>query len=293
MKLPGAKRFLLGLLAWPDRQSRSFSPLSPTEGRVRGIRDKSVGASAYGFGKPALVCLAFFACSSGMAQTVPAEALFQQGTNAYLKGDFEQASLCFRGEVAAAPTPAAWYNLGNAEWQSAHPGQAILAWERAHWLAPFDKDTRENLRFARNARQLDAPELAWYETGSTWLPADAWPWIACVSFWTALSFLMLPGILHWRKAEWHQGIAAAGFAVFLLTIPALIGVQTRSKLGVLTSDATPLRLTPTTEAQVLYKLPPGETVRLEREHGKYLYVRTGSGAGWVERTEVGLIAGNQ
>ena len=47
------------------------------------------------------------------------------------------------------------------------------------------------------------------------------------------------------------------------------------------------------EAQVLGKLPPGETVRLERQRGKYLYVRTGSGAGWIERAECGLIAGNQ
>lgn len=227
------------------------------------------------------------------AETVPAEALFRQGTNAYLKGDFEQATLCFRGAATTAPSSGAWHNLGNAEWQSGHPGPAILAWERGHWLDPFNAGTRENLRFARKNRQLDAPEMTWYEIGSTWLPANAWPWIASASFWLALSLLLLPGIFRWRKAGWHQGLAAAGFAVFLLTLPALLGVQTRSKLAVLLPESTPLRLTPTSEAQVLGKLPPGETVRLERERGKYLYVRTGSGAGWIERAECGLIAGLQ
>jgi hypothetical protein len=241
------------------------------------------------------VCLLLAVCF-GLdcnAETVPPQALFQQGTNAYLKGDFEQATLCFRGTVATAPSAGAWHNLGNAEWQSGHPGPAILAWERSHWLEPFDAGTRENLRFARKARQLDARELAWYEIGSTWLPADAWPWIASISFWLALSLLMLPGIFRWHKAGWQQGVAAAGFAVFLLTLPALIGVQARSKLGVLLPDATPLRLTPTSEAQVLLKLPPGETVRMARSRGKYVYIHSGSGDGWIERSELGLISDNQ
>src|SRR5260370_26530131 len=47
---------------------------------------------------------------------------------------------------------------------------------------------------------------------STWLPVNAWVWIACVSFWLAVALIMLPGILRWRKADWHQGLAAAGFA---------------------------------------------------------------------------------
>lgn len=241
----------------------------------------------------AFFLLAMAAGLSCRADIVPAGALFQQGTRAYLNGDFEQAALCFRGATATAPSPGAWHNLGNAEWQAGHPGPAILAWERGHWLAPFDANTRENLRFARKARQLDPPELRWYETSSTWLPANAWPWIACVSFWLALSFLFLPGILRWRRAEWHQGVAAAGFAIFLLTLPELAGVHTRAKLGVLLPESTPLRLTPTSEAQVLTKLPSGETVRLERERGKYVYVRLDAGAGWIERSEVGLIAANQ
>jgi hypothetical protein len=101
---------------------------------------------------------------------------------------------------------------------------------------------------------------------------------------------MLPGIFRWRKADWHQGIAAAGFAIFLLTIPALLGVHTRSRLGILVPKETPLRLTPTREAQVLAKVPAGEMARLERVRGDYLYVRAGNAAGWVERSQFGLIA---
>jgi hypothetical protein len=69
-------------------------------------------------------------------------------------------------------------------------------------------------------------------------------------------------------------------------------VQTRSKLGVVLARETPLRLTPTKEAQVLTKLPAGDIGRMERERGNYLYIRTGTdAAGWVERGQFGLICG--
>ena len=243
---------------------------------------------------PGLFWIAFVTFATSLScrgDSVPVAALFRQGTNAYAKGDFEQAALCFRSVANATSSAGAWHNLGNSEWQSGHPGPAILAWERGRWLDPFDSGTRENLRFARKARQLDSPELTWYETAATWLPADAWPWIASLSFWTALSLLMLPGIFGCRKAGWHQGIAASCFAIFLLTLPAIFGVQTLSRIGVLLPEATPLRLTPTSEAQVLGKLPPGETVRLQRSHGDFVYIRTDSGAGWIRRSELSMIAG--
>jgi hypothetical protein len=180
--------------------------------------------------------------------------------------------------------------LGNAQWQSGRVGEAILAWERARWLEPFDANPRTNLRYARKAAQLDAPELAWYEICSTWLPVDAWAWLAAGSFWLALFMLLLPGIFRWRKADWHQGLAAIGFAVFLLTLPALMGVHARSQMGVIVTSQTPLRLTPTRDAQTLTKLAAGEVTRLERVRGSYAYVRTGNdAAGWVERSQFGLI----
>jgi ribosomal protein L2 len=55
---------------------------------------------------------------------------------------------------------------------------------------------------------------------------------------------------------------------------------------------TPLRLTPTREAQTFTKLSAGELARVERERGNYVYVRLASdAAGWVEKTRVGRIGG--
>jgi len=101
---------------------------------------------------------------------------------------------------------------------------------------------------------------------------------------------MLPGIFGWRRTSWKQGIAAASFAVFLLTVPALIGVHTRTHLGIVLPNDTPLRLTPTAEAQALVRLPTGTTARLEKRRGKYVFIRSGSTVGWLEQEQFALIA---
>lgn len=241
-----------------------------------------------------LQALLLFACglaAGHLSAATPSGALFEQASQAYIAGGYEQSALLFGEAAAATPAAGTLHNLGNAEWQCGRSGPAIFAWERSQWLSPFNLNTRANLRLARKAAQLEAPDLAWYEICSTWLPINAWAWLACLSFWLALAMVILPGIFRWRKADWHQGLAAGGFAIFLLTIPALAGISTRSNLGIVLAKDTPLRLTPTAEAQVLAKLAPGETARLERERGRYVFIRTSAAAGWIERAQLGLISG--
>ena len=233
-----------------------------------------------------LIMVAAFPCHAD--GTAAADA-FRRGSDEYAAGHFQSAAYLFRA-ASSPPAAGTLYNLGNAEWRSERPGPAILAWEQAQWLNPFDHNISGNLRYARKVRQLDSPELAWYEICSTWLPVNWWPWVACGGFWLALAMMMLPGILGWRKAGWQQGLAAASFAVFLLTIPTLAGVHTRSKLGIILPKDTALRLTPTSDAQELTRLPEGEAVRLERTRGNYLFVRTANASGWIEREQFGLIS---
>ena len=231
--------------------------------------------------------------AGGLSRLRADENAFQRGCVAYTNGDFATAAEVFSTLAQQSPAPGALYNLGNAEWKCGRNGEALLAWERALWLAPFDAGTRNNLRFARQLTQLSAPELNWYEVASTWLPVDAWPWLAAATGWLAAAVLLVPGIFGWRRRDWHQAVAAGAIAIFLLTLPALLGVQSRTRLGVIRAKDTPLRLTPTRDAQTLVKLNAGEMARRIRTRGDYVFVRVGSDAtGWVRRDQFGLIGGN-
>jgi len=229
-------------------------------------------------------------CISCLASAVVG-SYFQSGVDAYNKAEYASAIESFRKAVSLQPAPGTLQNLGNAEWQSGGTGRAILAWEQSLWLDPFNDAARNNLRFARKAAQIEAPDYAWYEVVSAWLPVNWWAGMAGLSLWLAVGTVVLPGILRWRKATWHQAIAAFGLMVFLLTLPAHWGVHTRMRIGFVLDKNTPLRLTPTEEAQYLTHLASGEPVRCEAMRGKYLLIRTGSQAlrGWVEAKQVGTL----
>jgi hypothetical protein len=187
------------------------------------------------------------------------------------------------------PASGTLQDLGLAEWRRGHAGAAILSWEQSIWLQPFDTAARGNLRYARKVAQLEAPELAWYEVISTWLPGNWWAWIAGVSFWLAVAMVLLPGIFRRPKAAWHQALAALGLTVFLLSIPAHIGVHTRSRIGFVQQKDTPLRLTPTKEAQFVTRLAAGEPARLQRQQGNFLLIRTSRSSGWIDHEQFALV----
>ncbi len=217
------------------------------------------------------------------------DGAFIAGKNAYREGDFLRAAQVFRHSATLRPAVGTLQNLGNAEWQRGRAGYAVLAWEQALWVNPFDRNARNNLRFARETAQLEAPELTWYEVGSAWLPAHGWAWIAASSLWLVVGTLTFPAVLRWRKSPWQQAVAALGLVVFLLSIPAHAGVLTRSRAGFVLEKDTPLRLTPTAEGEAVARLAAGEPGRQVRGRGNYLFIRTSRGAGWIERDQFGLV----
>ena len=124
-----------------------------------------------------------------------------------------------------------------------------------------------------------------------WLPTPWWGWLAAGCFWGSAGLLILPGALRWGRSDWHQGLASAGFAAFLLVLPALAGVRARSQWGVVMGSPTPLRLAPAEHGQFIGKLNPGEAVRREGRREGYDYIHAGNEiAGWVKTGEVGWIA---
>jgi len=235
------------------------------------------------------ILLVFWCSSSGYSAS--SDTVFQAGLESYRAGDYGPAADAFRQSAELQPASGTLQNLGNSEWQRGAVGPAILAWEQSLWLNPFNENARNNLRFARKSAQIEAPDLAWYEVVSTWLPVNWWAGIASLSLWVAVAMITLPGILRWRKTTWHQAVAALGLMVFLLTLPAHWGVHTRMRTGIVVQKGTSLRLTPTEEAQVVTRLAAGEPVRRESVRGKYVLIRAGSQAlyGWIEQSQLGWL----
>ncbi len=214
---------------------------------------------------------------------------FAQGLVAARAGDFSAAVDDFEKSIGQKPSSGALVNLGISEWRSGHAGAAILAWEQAQWIDPFDESARNNLNFARLAAQVDEPQLKWFEKVSTWLPPNRWVGLAGAGLWIANGALVLPGFLRRRKTGWQQWLAALGLGVFLLGVTANIGVVSRMNLGFTLKKETPLLLTPTRTSEVITTLTAGEPARRLKNRGDYFFVQTAFGAGWIEQKNLGLI----
>jgi len=215
---------------------------------------------------------------------------FAQGVELGRAGQFPEAAAAFEKSAQAQPAAGTLVNLGIAEWQCGHAGAAIRAWEQARWIDPFEPRANANLEFARAVTQVDAPELKWFETASTWLPGNVWVWLAGISLWLAVGLMTLPGFFRQRKAGWHQTLAALGFGVFLCGLTANLGIVSRTQIGFVLKRDAALRLTPTETSEVVSTLNAGEPARRLRTRGNYFFIRTTGGSGWIERSAFGLMS---
>jgi len=68
-------------------------------------------------------------------------------------------------------------------------------------------------------------------------------------------------------------------------------VVSRTDLGFVVKKTAPLLLTPTHEGEVISSLNEGEPARRLRTRGNYYYIRTVNAAGWIDRTQFGLVCG--
>jgi len=230
--------------------------------------------------------LAFAAATAG-----PTNA-FTAGNTAYAAGRFTEAAEWFHTELQQTPSAEALRNLGNAQWQDGKVGPAILAWERAQWINPRDAEAGASLRFARSLRELTTPTLRWWELFSTYLPSEAWGWLAVLSFWSTLCFAVIfPVTMGWRRTGGQQSFAAIGLGIFLLAVTGLAGVQTRLNRAIITSATVNLLQAPALHAPVAGKLAAGDAVRVASARGHFYYLHTGTGeTGWVVENQLKLIA---
>jgi len=246
-------------------------------------------AKRFGLRQPsaALIVASIFLFANTKAAT---NDFFTRGIEFSRTGQFPEAAAAFENSVRQKPSSGALLNLGLAEWQRGHAGAAILAWEQARWIHPFDERAAQNLKFARTVAQVDEPQLKWFESVSAWLPPEAWVWLAGASLWLVAGALVLPQVFRRRKAGWHQMLAALGFCIFLSSLTANFGVVSRTNLGFALKKNAELKLTPTRAGEMISTLNAGEPARKLRTRGDYFFIRTDNESGWIERSAFGLVS---
>ena len=130
--------------------------------------------------------------------TAPLKAVpqtFAEAIAAYDSGDFALAAKFFRSRIIKdSPDPAMLYNLGTCLCNEGDLAGALVCFERAHLLTPYDTATTENLNFVR--RKLFIPEVDKVESPAEMLVAasqslrpDEWLFVAVLA-WAAAGIIL-------------------------------------------------------------------------------------------------------
>ncbi len=247
--------------------------------------------------------LLIFLVLSGVLQASGSspQQLLKEANDAYARSEYKYAITLYE-QVLEKDLVAAqlYYNLGNAYFKNNQMGPAILNYERALMLTPFDENVRHNLQVAQS-RIIDKPSqrpLLFYEK---WLKAaymmqsvNGWAITAIVV--TSL-FLLATALYLFSKTV---GIKKLSFysALLLLLLSVLSMVFARKQYNRLTSNSEAIvmqtrvtaKSSPSVQSPDLFLMHEGTKVTVRNDLTDWYEISLPDGSvGWVKNETIEII----
>ena len=212
---------------------------------------------------------------------------------AYAKGDFVGAVTAWTEEMRAeGATAGRLAALGNAEWRLGRKGRAMVCWERALRLDPWDPVALAGIRHAQTAGGVERPAAVWHEVYASVLTAEAWWLLGLIAFWTAVLCVAVP---RWRghsASEANHRTRLGALTLLALCLPGIWGSRSLDERAVVRRTEISLRLTPTQLGEPLVGVDEGDVVRIDRPFNGHLRVVTADGkTGWLRANELERVRG--
>lgn len=201
---------------------------------------------------------------------------------AVLENGFESASL--------------YYNLGNAYFKINNIAAAILHFERAKKIAPFDKDIQFNLEIA-NSRIVDkiepVPEIfiyRWWDQLISLQSLEKWAWISVFSF-SVLLLMVLVFLLSktvWlKKATFWLGIVfVVVFAVTVTIANQRYKAFKQQNEGIVFTPTLTVKSSPRENSTDIFVIHEGAKVYITNNIGDWYEIRIADGSkGWIREND--------
>lgn len=226
---------------------------------------------------------------------VAAEKIFTEANEAYRKNDFSTAISLYEKLIQLQNNSATvYYNLANAHYKSGNLGQAILNYERAERLAPFDEDIRHNLEFARHRTvdQLQSQAALGVEHFTEKflgiLSSLGWKILALVLVWLGFGLLALYVFsVKWKGLGIYGGVICLLFAGGTYWCGNAQGsIEQKCHFRIVTNAEAYVKSAPDNSSTDLFLIHEGTKIQVFDEVGEYMKIRIADGrVGWVLRDE--------
>lgn len=222
---------------------------------------------------------------------------FREANASYRTGDFEKAADLYQALARENPEAAVFfYDLGNAYVKLDRMSDAVLAYEKALRLAPRDRDTRQNLNFARSQLEYRVEDNRnWYlKATSIVLSYLTQREINAVAL-IALMLFLLSGIVHFMV---RGAVFWSGFRKFLLGMAILAGAVVLVKHietgmmrdAIVMTKECEVRYGPSRKDQMAFRVGEGiKVVIIDRREDWSRILLTNGESGWIQNSDIAEI----
>ena len=251
--------------------------------------------------KKFILMIGVLACMIPSVYAQDVNEVWVQANTQYSNGDYNGAAAAYESIVEQGYISSRlFYNLGNAYFKSNRLGRAILNYNKAFKLTPYDKDINYNLTVANSYVQdkIDTvPEIfltRWMRAWRSSLGSNAWTWVSL----GALA-LMLGGVLMfmlserrgWRKAGFFAGVV---FLVMFVCSTAFAALEKKDMVdastGIVLVQAVSVKSSPDSAGNDLFILHEGTKVDVLSTYDGWMEIMIADGnKGWASGDAIGLI----
>lgn len=227
--------------------------------------------------------------------------LFNKANAYYQKGDYEKASVEYKGILKEGYESAElYYNLGNCYYKLNEMPQAIVNYEKAKKLAPEDEDIEFNLKLA-NLKIVDKiepiPQLtfkSWWIGIANLFSSQDWAIFTIICFALAclcgILFLFINSVVG-KKIIFVIGLIVLAKSFLLVALGSTrTTIEREHNTAVLIKPDVYVKSSPNEKSADLFILHEGAKVNLLDEIGKWKRIRLANGnEGWIQSEALEVI----
>ncbi len=246
------------------------------------------------------VCMSvivFSHCQAQAMSAAEARAVFLDGNQLYKEGKFQEAlarykSIYDQGLLSGHLL----YNLGNCYCKMGQYGQALVYYEKARFLIPYDSDLKANLVYTRsllhNPEQFLSQNLFKRFTHKVFegLSIDALLLLLVFAYWMA----MLVGIIATKR---RLPVFLIFIAVFLLLLLVIGMSVVMDKIAfhrhgaIIIERNADVKFEPLASATTYFQLPEGSACLVLEQEGRWRKIkRSDNKTGWLPADSLQVLA---
>jgi tetratricopeptide (TPR) repeat protein len=244
------------------------------------------------------IILFIFVIQKGVSDTDNV-SLYNIANEHYTRKEYQKAlDLYLEIVERGVQNPLLYYNLANTYYKTGRLGHAVLYYEKALLLKPFDSDIKANLSFVernladriRPLRDEALPMI--FKKLSLYLKPKITVTIEFLFFTLFIIFAQTFLFFPFLREKLKKPLITAGL-LFVISLTGVLGQWAYIKnhpRGVIIAEAVEVKSSPITESETLFTLHNGTRFRLIEKRDEWIRLSIADGRqGWIKLNTTALI----